>query len=164
MDRNQLRSAATMRAFLSSLVDDHNTWTLIGRAFFFRGSRGVFKLEIYSGGTADHMAGLRGTFTPNSGGASDSTVFDFNDHLVGTNPTNNPNFSEPFRLGVSWSNLGWTFSSIVPESLEPLHDAINQWVDIWNITAAEHEEAIRDANAPVRGRVPRVRAPKRSHA
>lgn len=134
------------RDFLGKLLTDSACadWTLIGSVAYRRGVYGTFKLEPWSGGTSGHVAGVRGTFTPHSGGDSDAIVFDFGDLLTVSNPSH-PSWREGMRPHVI-DHCGWDWYLCAPDALNPLHDAISDWVVMWDFREADIEAEIKAAN------------------
>lgn len=140
------------RAFLGKLLTDSAAadWTLIGSVAYRRGPYGTFKLETWSGGTSGHVAGVRGTYTPHSGGDADHIVFEFADLLVVTKP-NHQNWRDGQRVEVI-EHCGWDWYMCAPDSLSPLHDAISDWIVMWDIRDQELEAEIKRANRGKKGR------------
>jgi len=139
------------RKFLGELLTDTACadWTLIGSAAYRRGVYGTFKLEPWSGGTSGHVAGVRGTYTPHSGGASDTIVFEFADLLTVSKPSH-PNWNATHDHPRVIEHTGWDWYMCAPDALNPLHDAISDWVVLWDIREAELEAEIKRANRSTR--------------
>lgn len=116
------------RRFFTSLTP--KGWTWIGCQAFLRTPAGVFELHEYSGGKHGDVAGLSGMFTATTGAQSHMT-FRFEDLLVATNPTKNPNWRDDDKLRGWWSrgSVDWYIGQ--PKTLTPLHDAISKWVAVW---------------------------------
>jgi len=107
-------------------------WKQIARDLYCRGAHGVFKLEIYSGGTHDAFVGLTGTFTGHATGRIDTITFRFADllepnHIEGTN-ANVSRLSIYVRTDKPWD---W-YCGLRPVTLKPFHEAIRQWMAVWN--------------------------------
>lgn len=131
-----------MREFLLALTGDPDMWTLLGRALYRRGQKGTFKLEVWSGGTFGGIAGLVGTFAPSNGGPVDRIEFRFEDLLVSTNPTKNPNY----RGEACHANeTEWDWHIAKPASLRPLGEAIDEWILMLDLTSEDLADMARDA-------------------
>jgi hypothetical protein len=144
MAKNLKETQAAMRTFLAMLNGDTDMWSLVGRSWYRRGVYGTFKLTIWTGGTHGAIAGLSGTFTPYDGGASDEIAFRFDDLIIPTNPRNNPNYRGE---GVVGSSERWSWHIAEPESMRPFHDAIVEWVLIWDLRAKDVAEMERESAA-----------------
>lgn len=117
------------QAFLKTLVPS-GPWKWIGRSAVLRvEGRGTFKLDIWSGGTHDNIAGLEGTFTSDAG-TQEHFLFRFEDLLVSSNGRNHPNYKGHESLHVS-IYIGWDWYIAVPESMKPFHDAIRLWLETY---------------------------------
>jgi hypothetical protein len=116
------------------------SWTLIGREFYCQRSTvasdntGVFKLEIWNGGTYDAFVGLVGTYVSHAAGKVDTIEFRFCDLLVPDfhgcdhpNARNTDHVSIYTRAREPWK---W-YCDLRPVSLKPLHDAISAWMRVW---------------------------------
>ena len=138
------------RAFLGKLLTDTACadWTLIGSVAYRRGPYGTFKLEAWCDG--GHVTGVEGTYTPHSGGAPDRIVFEFADLLTVSKPSH-PNWRDGMTPHVI-KHCGWDWYMCPPDGLNPLHDAISDWLVMWDIREAELEAEIKSANRARKGR------------
>lgn len=108
-------------------------WKLIGRCAYLRVPVGVFKLEMWSGGSADDVTGLAGTFTSHEG-AQDHVVFEFRDFMKpDMSKAGNPKLDRDVygwsghgRTGIEWYN-----APPRPGDIEVFQAQIVWWIRTW---------------------------------